>query len=43
MSIGLATGARLVADLGDAITAADSAMYEAKSSGGDRVVITDVC
>lgn len=43
VSIGLATGARLVADLGDAITAADSAMYEAKSSGGDRVVITDVC
>ena len=39
VSIGLATCARSDSELGDVITAADSAMYEAKACGGDRVVI----
>ncbi|WNG88322.1 GGDEF domain-containing protein [Mycobacterium sp. ITM-2016-00317] len=39
VSIGLAC-ARSDADLGDVITAADTAMYEAKARGGDRVVVT---
>jgi diguanylate cyclase (GGDEF)-like protein len=40
VSIGLATRARSDLELGDVITAADSAMYEAKACGGDRVVVT---
>ena len=40
VSIGLATCARSGPELGEMITAADSAMYRAKASGGDRVVIT---
>jgi diguanylate cyclase (GGDEF)-like protein len=45
VSIGLAaTDARSGADLIDVIMAADSAMYEAKARGGDRVVLTtDAC
>lgn len=39
-SIGLATCARADADLIDVIGAADTAMYEAKASGGNRVVAT---
>lgn len=40
VSIGLATCARSRTELGEMITAADSAMYRAKADGGDRVVIT---
>ncbi len=40
VSIGLATCVRSDSELVDVITAADSAMYEAKASGGDRVVIS---
>lgn len=40
VSIGLATCARSGTELGEMITAADSAMYRAKADGGDRVVIT---
>ena len=41
VSIGLATCARSDSELGDVITAADSAMYEAKACGGDHVISTD--
>lgn len=40
VSIGLATCTRPDFDLIDVISAADSAMYEAKARGGDRVVPT---
>ncbi|MBI5340023.1 MAG: GGDEF domain-containing protein [Mycolicibacterium rufum] len=39
VSIGLATSTRWGSDLEEVITAADTAMYEAKARGGDRVVI----
>ena len=44
VSIGLAAGRRSGSDLGEVITAADAAMYEAKARGGDRVAIAaEVC
>jgi diguanylate cyclase (GGDEF)-like protein len=39
VSIGVATCPRAESALGDVILAADSAMYEAKACGGDRVVV----
>lgn len=39
VSVGMAICTRSDPDLGDVITAADSAMYEAKACGGNRVVI----
>lgn len=44
VSIGLATSTRSGSDIGEVITAADAAMYEAKAQGGDRVAIAaEVC
>lgn len=40
VSIGLASCAPSESALGDVILAADTAMYEAKACGGDRVVVT---
>jgi diguanylate cyclase (GGDEF)-like protein len=40
VSIGLATCAHFSSDLGDLIAAADSAMYEAKAYGGNRVALS---